>query len=179
MESRISPLARELLITIRRFRHGGKKKHSGPIAGRKQSEGMLLMVLRNHVEDGEPGIMVSELGRILDVTSPTVTQLIKGLESDGLVVRGSDPADRRAVRITLTDEGVRVTDFFIREMESMVGGLTEYLGEDDTRTLIQLLGRTHDYFAERQAREQEEAGEQQSPDQERDAEASDKGERPL
>lgn len=177
MESRISPLARELLITIRRFRHGGKKKHSGPIAGRKQSEGMLLMVLRNHVEDGEPGIMVSELGRILDVTSPTVTQLIKGLESDGLVVRGSDPSDRRAVRITLTDEGVRVTDSFIREMESMVGGLAEYLGENDTRTLIHLLGRTHDYFAERQAREL--AEEKEELVQERDAEASDKGERPL
>lgn len=174
MESRLSPLARELMITIRRFQHGGKKKHRGPMAGRKQSEGMLLMVLRSRVDHGEPGIMVSEISRILDVASPTVTQLIKGLESDGLVVRGSDPSDRRAVRISLTDEGVRVTDSFILEMESMVGGLTDYLGEEDTRTLVQLLNRTHEYFSEREEQEDEEPG------QDKDAQASDdKGERPL
>ncbi|WP_246369923.1 MarR family winged helix-turn-helix transcriptional regulator [Saccharibacillus deserti] len=171
MESRISPLARELMITIRKFQHRGKKKHSGPMAGRKQSEGMLLMVLRSRVDHGEPGIMVSEISRILDVASPTVTQLIKGLEADGLVLRGSDPSDRRAVRISLTDEGVRVTDSFICEMESMVGGLTDYLGEKDTRLLVQLLNRTHDYFAER---------ENEEPGQEKGACASDdKGERPL
>ncbi|MWJ30650.1 MarR family transcriptional regulator [Saccharibacillus sp. WB 17] len=159
------------MITIRKFQHGRKKKHTGPMAGRKQSEGMLLMVLRSRVDHGEPGIMVSEISRILDVASPTVTQLIKGLESDGLVVRGSDPSDRRAVRISLTDEGVRVTDSFIREMESMVGGLTDHLGEEDTRTLVQLLNRTHDYFA---GRENEESG------QDPHAQASDdKGERPL
>lgn len=176
MESRISPLARELMITFRRFQHRGKKNHRGPMAGRKQSEGMLLMVLRGHVDHGEPGIMVSELGRILDVTSPTVTQLIKGLESDGLVARSPDPVDRRAVRITLTDEGVRVTDSFIQEMESMVGGLTEYLGEEDTRQFIHLLNRTHDYFALREERERQE---EEEIGQERDADASDKGERPL
>ncbi|NGZ76242.1 MarR family transcriptional regulator [Saccharibacillus sp. VR-M41] len=161
------------MITIRRFRHRGKKNHSGPMAGRKQSEGMLLMVLRSQVDDGEPGIMVSELGRILDVTSPTVTQLIKGLEADGLVVRGTDPSDRRAVRITLTDEGVRVTYSFIEEMESMIGGLTDYLGEQDTRMLVQLLNRAHDYFVLREAREDGESG------QDRGAGAPDKGERPL
>lgn len=177
MESRLSPLARELMITIRRFQHRGKKKHGGPMAGRKQSEGMLLMVLRGRVDHGEPGIMVSEISRILDVTSPTVTQLIKGLETDGLVARGADPSDRRAVRISLTDEGVRVTDSFIQEMESMVGGLTDYLGEEDTRMLVKLLDRTHDYFARRE--EQEQAKENAEPGQERDAEASDKGERPL
>ncbi|MDO3410110.1 MarR family transcriptional regulator [Saccharibacillus sp. CPCC 101409] len=172
METKMSPLARELMIVIRRFRHGGKKR-SGPMAGRKQSEGMLLMVLRRKVDHGEPGIMVSEISRILDVKSPTVTQLIKGLESDGLVERTADPADRRAVRISLTDEGVRVTDSVIREMESMIGGLTDYLGENDTRQLIQLLNRTHDYFAELD-KNPDPDGEQDS-----DASASDKGERPL
>ncbi|MCQ4088048.1 MarR family transcriptional regulator [Saccharibacillus sp. JS10] len=151
------------------------------MAGRKQSEGMLLMVLRDHVEDGKPGIMVSEIGRILDVKSPTVTQLIKGLESDGLVDRSIDPDDRRAVRISLTEEGIRVTDSFIEEMESMIGGLSEYLGESDTQTLIHLLHRIHDYFQAREASEDSKAAEDPDPlsDPVRDAQASDKGERPL
>ncbi|OWA36307.1 hypothetical protein B9G55_09400 [Saccharibacillus sp. O16] len=164
------------MLTIRRFQHRGKSKHRGPMAGRKQSEGALLMVLRSHVDHGEPGIMVSKLSQILNVTSPTVTQLIKGLENDGLVARSPDPADRRAVRITLTDEGVRVTDSFIQEMEAMVGGLTDYLGETDTRQLIHLLNRTHEYFV---LREEREHAEDEKSGQDGNAEASDKGERPL
>jgi DNA-binding transcriptional ArsR family regulator len=41
----------------------------------------------------------------LNVTSPTVTQHINSLEAQELVERHADPADRRVVRIRLSDKG--------------------------------------------------------------------------
>ncbi|MET0423111.1 MAG: MarR family transcriptional regulator [Actinoplanes sp.] len=39
------------------------------------------------------------------VTQPAMTQLITRLEKEGLAARGSDPADGRAVVVTITDAG--------------------------------------------------------------------------
>ncbi|BBH65838.1 MarR family transcriptional regulator [Actinoplanes sp. OR16] len=39
------------------------------------------------------------------VTQPAMTQLITRLERDGLASRGSDPADGRAVLVSVTDAG--------------------------------------------------------------------------
>jgi DNA-binding MarR family transcriptional regulator len=39
------------------------------------------------------------------VTQPAMTQLIARLQDSGLVCRGTDPADARAVQVSLTDEG--------------------------------------------------------------------------
>jgi DNA-binding MarR family transcriptional regulator len=39
------------------------------------------------------------------VTQPAMTQLITRLERDGLAVRAGDPADGRAVLVSVTDEG--------------------------------------------------------------------------
>jgi DNA-binding MarR family transcriptional regulator len=64
---------------------------------------------------------VSVLGRLRDdgpqritaladaehVAQPTMTNLVGRLEARGLVSRGPDPDDRRAVRVALTDEGAR------------------------------------------------------------------------
>ncbi|BFU45903.1 MarR family winged helix-turn-helix transcriptional regulator [Krasilnikovia sp. MM14-A1004] len=39
------------------------------------------------------------------VTQPAMTQLVTRLERDGLATRGTDPADRRVVVVTITDAG--------------------------------------------------------------------------
>ena len=42
------------------------------------------------------------------VAPPTLTRIVAGLEEAGYVERQVDPADRRAVRVTVTPEGARV-----------------------------------------------------------------------
>lgn len=39
------------------------------------------------------------------VTQPAMTQLVTRLEKEGLARRGSDPADRRVVMVSITDAG--------------------------------------------------------------------------
>lgn len=58
-----------------------------------------------------PGSMsVSELGRRLISRAPDMTRLLDRLEQRGLVRRDRTSEDRRAVRLTITTEGLRLLD---------------------------------------------------------------------
>jgi DNA-binding MarR family transcriptional regulator len=49
---------------------------------------------------------VTELAAAEAVAQPSMTTLVGRLERDGLVTRGPDPADARAVRVGITAEGL-------------------------------------------------------------------------
>jgi len=79
-----------------------------------------------HVYFGE-GITQSELAQRLLVTKGNVCGLIDRLEAAGLVVRRSDPADRRANRLFLTQAGqallAETLPTHLSIIEEMLGGL--------------------------------------------------------
>ena len=50
--------------------------------------------------------MISELGRILGIENSAMTGLVDRLEKSGFVKRVADPADRRALLICVTPEGL-------------------------------------------------------------------------
>jgi DNA-binding MarR family transcriptional regulator len=60
----------------------------------------VLASLRDHGP-----LRVTALAASEAVAQPTMTTLVGRLERDGLVTRGSDPADARAVRVEITEEG--------------------------------------------------------------------------
>jgi DNA-binding MarR family transcriptional regulator len=122
------------------------------VAGRTPGEVHTLMVIHHataHSAPEAPGLSVSEVSRVLHVTSPSITQMVNVLESDGLVVRCADPADRRAIRLRLTPSGLVVAKQAGREYHEMYRGLAEYLGEEQSDQLATLLGRVRQYFSER------------------------------
>ncbi|MET7770362.1 MarR family transcriptional regulator [Nocardia sp. NPDC005366] len=53
-------------------------------------------------------LRLTELTRTEQVTQPAITQLVTRLERDGLVERGPDPRDGRAVLVHITDAGRRI-----------------------------------------------------------------------
>jgi DNA-binding MarR family transcriptional regulator len=61
----------------------------------------VLAALRDHGPQRVTALAASEA-----VAQPTMTTLIGRLERDGLVRRGGDPGDARAVLVTLTPEGL-------------------------------------------------------------------------
>lgn len=97
----------------------------------------------------EVGVTISEVSDVFGVTPPTVTQLINGLEESGYVKRAADPDDRRAVRITLTDMGEEVLNKALDAHFAALDGLVNYLGEEDSHTLAELLSRAYTYFSQR------------------------------
>ncbi|MBC7895128.1 MAG: MarR family transcriptional regulator [Cytophagaceae bacterium] len=52
-----------------------------------------------------PGISPGELAEFLHIDPGTLSTILRGLEKRGLIVRGSDPEDRRRGQIRLTQAG--------------------------------------------------------------------------
>jgi len=79
---------------------------------------------------------VGELADDLGVRPPTATGMTERLVRQGLIERSGDPADRRIVRIMLTDEGRRA----MREIEdagrAFLAPIFERLGPQKVQELI-------------------------------------------
>ncbi len=55
--------------------------------------------------DEHEALPMSQLAEALDVAFPNATGIVNRMEERGLVTRSNDPADRRIVRVSLTDAG--------------------------------------------------------------------------
>lgn len=142
-------MTHELLRAFRqlRFVNSGMK----PIEGFTQSETMMLYVIRRCTKGAPEGMKASDLSQFLRVTSPTVTQQVNVLEARGLLERAADPADRRVVRIRLTEEGLRLTDIAEQAVHENTRSLIEHLGEERTSLLIDLLDEVSRFYSDKGA----------------------------
>lgn len=138
-----SATAQKLLKAFMQFRKTGW--HEKKIAGYNPSEFKVLVTIKHGTEE-KSDLKVSEISQKLHVTPPTVTQIINLLEKDGLVERTNDPEDRRAVKIKLTSKGIEVTEQARSAFNETFAGLIDYLGEDESEQLAQLLSKVHQYF---------------------------------
>jgi DNA-binding MarR family transcriptional regulator len=69
-------------------------------------------------------LQIGALAASEGVAAPTMTRLVDGLERDGLVVRGPDPLDGRAVVVRATAKGTRVLQRGrARRVETLARGL--------------------------------------------------------
>ena len=98
-------------------------------------------------------LRVTDLAETLGVDTPTVTRKVQQLERDGMVVRQSDPDDRRASRIGLTPAGRRTIERVRRARRAWLERLLEGWDDDDLSDLADLLSR----FAENLDRDMDEA----------------------
>ena len=112
----------------------------------KPSECKLLGRLYFSLEGGKKTIKASDLSAQLGITPAGVTHLINPLEEGEYIQRLPDPNDRRVVLIGLTDKGSQFAQFLIADANQRLIGLAEYLGEEDSKTLIRLISSILDYF---------------------------------
>jgi DNA-binding MarR family transcriptional regulator len=152
MDANINPTTQKLLKALMQFRRA--EWHQRSIAGYKPSEIKVLFCIKKGMNPSTPEIKVSEISKRLHVTSPTVTQLIKGLEANGLIERNIDPEDRRSAGIKLTEKGEMITQQAAAAFEDSVNGLIEYLGEEQSNQLAELLLKAFRYYDEKAASEQ-------------------------
>jgi DNA-binding MarR family transcriptional regulator len=89
----------------------------------------------------ETPLKVSELGRRVSLDPGTLSPLLKRLESGGLITRGRDPKDERALAVSLTARGARLRaraekvppaivarlGMEVTELESLRDGLTRLI----------------------------------------------------
>ncbi len=151
MHQGIKPTTLKLMRAFREFHKSGWQEHS--IAGCKPSEIRVLFCVQHGIKPGTSAMKVSEISKLLRVTSPTVTQLLKGLEANGFIERQIDPLDRRVVEIKLSKKGEAFTRQTMEVFTSSMDGLVEYLGEEQSNQLAELLAKAFRYFDEREFRD--------------------------
>jgi DNA-binding MarR family transcriptional regulator len=83
---------------------------------------------------------IGELAQSEQVEPPTMTRLVDGLERDGLVARGPDPQDARAVQVRVTETGTRTLDEGRAARITTLAGTLRSLSPTDLRALARGIG---------------------------------------
>jgi DNA-binding MarR family transcriptional regulator len=100
-EPTIHALAAELPAALSALRRGFRRRAAGrgPLFGPLTGAQAELAQLVRH----RPGVSVAVAAAELQLSANTVSTLVRQLSEMGLLVRESDPADRRVARLRLTE----------------------------------------------------------------------------
>ena len=93
--------------------------------------------LMRALEDSDQSMR--EVSEILHVSPRSVTDMIDGLESRGLVARGPHPADRRVTLLRLTPDGRRQLAIAATLAQASDGAAISGLSTEEQQTLRYLL----------------------------------------
>lgn len=110
----------------------------------RKSEFRLLMTLQH---SDPTGTKVSELGVKMGITPAGVTHMINSLEKDAYLERLADPSDRRIVLVKLTGKGNALLKDMKADFLESLTGLINFLGENDSRNLLELLQKSFAYLS--------------------------------
>ncbi len=86
-----------------------------------------------------------DVAKICHLSPSAISQTLKSLEAKGLIVRGRDGDDCRAVSIKLTDAGRAMNEAGRRMHDARLDDLIAFLGEDDARELIRIVRRVFEF----------------------------------
>jgi len=111
----------------------GPGREGRPPMAREQ----ILRVLLNH----EGGIRQKQLTEALRVNPSTISEFVNKLEDSGYIERSTDPDDKRATRITLTEKGRARAMELQDERDEQFGVLFRNLTEEEKQELIRLLDK--------------------------------------
>ena len=95
------------------------------------------------ISKGESPIRMGELAAALGVVPRSATGLVDALEQAGLVERTVDPANRRAVLVTLTPRGRDMQHQMALARQRAGDGIFGALDTPERRTLADLLQKLH------------------------------------
>jgi DNA-binding MarR family transcriptional regulator len=101
----------------------------------------MLRILRGA---GPDGLSAGQVAERLVTRSPDVTRLVDRLEARRLVRRRRDPADRRAVRVQITDRGREQVTSLDAPAREMLAAALQGFGRDDLERLRDVLGEILD-----------------------------------
>jgi len=85
------------------------------------------------------GTTTSQLAETLDLSKPTVTEMIKKFMKSGYVYKQSCPADGRVYYLKLTEKGQKIADLDGLTYDFLAEKLLERLEARDIETLINIL----------------------------------------
>src|SRR2546423_7060745 len=105
-------------------------------AGLSPSQYNVLRILR---EAGREGLSCTEIGARMVTRDSDLTRLVSGLTLEGLVVRATDPTDRRRSIIRITGSGRSLLTRLDRDVSEAAKRTMGHLGRARLTALLHLL----------------------------------------
>ncbi|MCI8271567.1 MAG: MarR family transcriptional regulator [Erysipelotrichaceae bacterium] len=100
------------------------------------------------IADGDM-VKMSAISDFFHITPAAVSQIIRGYEQEGWIDRILLDRDRRSVYIRVSDKAKRIMEECQNEMWSRLLDYIHFLGEEDSRHLLNIMRRTSGYFKDR------------------------------
>ena len=105
----------------------------------------LMMRLLEEEENGNcEGITPTSMSHTSSVKKNTISSILRGMESQGLIERNIDQADRRLFRIRLTEKGRQLVKETNPQKVDLLNDLVSRLEPEERKQLIQLLKKLID-----------------------------------
>jgi DNA-binding MarR family transcriptional regulator len=101
----------------------------------------VLRILRGA---GAEGLACRAIGERMITRDPDITRLLDRLETRGLLTRTRDQKDRRVITARITPEGQRLLEELDQPIAEVDRQPLQHLGEQQLRTLIELLELARD-----------------------------------
>jgi DNA-binding MarR family transcriptional regulator len=120
--------ALQLVIAMHRLQRFLRK--AADIAAPHATQFIVLDLLARH-----GSLRIGELAARIPCPQPTATITVAGLQAAGLVTREADPADGRAARVLITDDGRRSLRSAAQREAEALAALLSTVVKDDLRAL--------------------------------------------
>ena len=130
----------KLCSEISKLFHMQMREH-GELDGVMSQPGARLIMSFLAIEDG---VMQRELVDRTHLRAPSVSAIIKRMESEGMVTLKNDENDKRAIRVYLTDYGREVDRERIRKIKLVDSIGLCGISDDEQAYLMQLLTKIRD-----------------------------------
>lgn len=92
---------------------------------------------------------MSEIAKIMSVTTGTFTKAVNALEKKGYVQRQRSEQDKRVVYMMLTEQGILAYKHHERFHQDMIAFILDHVSEAESQVLRQALERLMGYFREK------------------------------
>ncbi len=105
-----------------------------------------LVYLSYILSNDEEGVTMSQIAKHFKVTPAAASQIITIYENKGWVERQHSKTDRRTVYVKVTDEIKEKLNKKNEEQQEKYRAMMDYLGPEDSESLIRILGRVKEYL---------------------------------
>ena len=130
-------LAIKLIDTMRRFKKINMKKFNNCSLTSGQIS-MLHQIYYKNMRLEKP-ITVSQISKESQQTLSATTQIINNLDKEGYITRATDQADRRIIRITLSEKGEKFILEHHKKLISYANDIIETIGHDQAVIFIEII----------------------------------------
>ena len=87
------------------------------------------------------GTPVTKIGPMMGLESRSLTRIVKTMEENGLIYKQADLADKRSVRIFLTEEGIRLKGLSVKTVKTFNHKIRQMLTAEELETFFRVFDK--------------------------------------